>query len=62
MKKSILNLGKTLNKEQQQKINGGFSNDCPTLDFFCDSLEQCCDLYPYKDSFPHCMPQCNFGS
>ncbi|MGG8497129.1 hypothetical protein ACQY1Q_11980 [Tenacibaculum sp. TC6] len=30
MKKQILDLGKTLNREEQKQINGGFS--CPTYD------------------------------
>ncbi|WP_299620480.1 hypothetical protein [uncultured Tenacibaculum sp.] len=29
MKKSILNLGKALNKQQQQEISGGFGATCP---------------------------------
>ncbi|CAM1342476.1 hypothetical protein [Tenacibaculum amylolyticum] len=45
MKKAILNLGKKLNKIDQQQINGGFGNNCPTIDFICDELTNtgCCD-------------------
>ncbi len=36
MKKTILNLGKTLNKTEQQSINGGFGIYCgPEI---CDNL------------------------
>ncbi|CAL2104707.1 conserved protein of unknown function [Tenacibaculum sp. 190130A14a] len=28
MKKSILNLGKSLNKAEQKAVNGGFGNTC----------------------------------
>ena len=31
MKKSILNLGQALNKEEQRKINGGRRGGCDTL-------------------------------
>ena len=30
MKKSILNLGKVLNKSKQKEINGGWKNQCDT--------------------------------
>ncbi|WP_442264471.1 hypothetical protein ACSIGC_08845 [Tenacibaculum sp. ZS6-P6] len=44
MKKSISTLGKVLNKDTQKKINGGFGNNCPTIDFLCDDLTDtgCC--------------------
>ncbi len=53
MKKSLLAIGKVLNKEAQKQINGGFSQDCPTLDFICDD-SSCCYLF---ERFPtHCIP------
>lgn len=35
MKKSILNIGKALNKAQQKSINGGGTNDC-TIPSVCE--------------------------
>ncbi|MGG6231608.1 hypothetical protein [Tenacibaculum sp. SDUM215027] len=50
MKKSILNIGKSLNKEKQKLINGGSTpvglcdseNSCPT-GYYCEGI------YCYKD-------------
>jgi len=41
MKKSILNLGKALNKADQKKINGGFA--------FCDANGACPSGYVCQD-------------
>ncbi|CAL2088485.1 hypothetical protein [Tenacibaculum sp. 190524A05c] len=41
MKKSILNLGKTLSKEAQKTVTGGFSDTC-TAHFECQGAFQLC--------------------
>ncbi len=50
MKKSILNLGKTLNKTEQKNINGGSDN--PINSCKCDSRTG-----KYYD--PHCGSTCH---
>ncbi|RLJ97807.1 hypothetical protein [Tenacibaculum discolor] len=40
MKKLILNLGKTLNKAEQQKINGGYGIPVGDSDGECDQESQ----------------------
>ncbi|CAL2104709.1 conserved protein of unknown function [Tenacibaculum sp. 190130A14a] len=51
MKKSILNLGKALNRENQKRINGGF---IPTLYQFCCTRTQgfWISNYPFIASDP----------
>ena len=51
MKKSIFNIGKALDKNTQKKINGGFGNNCPTIDFLCDDNTGagCCE-YVFLDN------------
>lgn len=60
MKKSILKLGKELNKIDQQQINGGFGYNCPTIDFICDEHELtntgCCD---YEFTNNKCILVCD---
>ena len=55
MKKSILNLGKALNKAEQKEINGGKHEsclthvDCPAGQGCCPELELC-----FRDDYPRC--------
>lgn len=55
MKKSLLSLGKVLTKNAQKQINGGFSQDCPTVDFICDNVS-CCYLFRDTTSI-QCIPE-----
>ena len=41
MKKSILNLGKELNKKEQKKINGGLSDGFPVISPCWHTLDFC---------------------
>ncbi|WP_442267175.1 hypothetical protein ACSIGC_05645 [Tenacibaculum sp. ZS6-P6] len=43
MKKSILNLGKALNKVEQKTINGGFGpiRYCKNIGGYCDPMHIC---------------------
>lgn len=43
MKKSILNLGKSLNKKQQKKINGGLGIRCYRSED-CRGSSDCCNF------------------
>lgn len=65
MLKNISNLGKALNKTEQQEINGGVSAGCPgwvyieaidTCVFTECYFEDCLDEYGERDPFPH--PDC----
>jgi len=38
MKKSILNLGKALNKSEQKKVNGGYGNCPQNCEYFSDTV------------------------
>ncbi len=42
MKKSILSIGKTLNKTEQQSVNGGLNNSCGGFgSYYVSNCNQC---------------------
>ena len=54
MKKSILNLGKTLNKVEQKSINGGTGEKC-WLGYKYGIIDECGDCVdPARPYFPSC--------
>ena len=65
MKKSILNIGKALNKVEQKEINGGRARGC-NCDSECGSGSHCCNHRCYSltaVNYPtnNCPPMyCNY--
>jgi hypothetical protein len=59
MKKSILNLGKALQRKEQKQINGGTNTNCLSIDneFECNNTRTCqwsgCYCAP---NYPHLAP------
>lgn len=65
MKKAILNLGEVLNKNEQQKINGGIG-ECDTLYFgitesYCQILGGNYIIRPHGNRCLVTNPGCNTG-
>ncbi|MCF2875524.1 MULTISPECIES: hypothetical protein [unclassified Tenacibaculum] len=59
MKKSILNLGKALNKADQKAINGGmFGNECPCSSDYIVYSDGSCSYVSNNPGFPfRCFSQ-----
>lgn len=55
MKKSILNLGKTINKSEQKTINGGFGSRICSGDFINHSTGECGCYCSYDIESKLCM-------
>ncbi len=57
MKKSILNLGKALNKAEQKTVNGGKTQDlCTNCGYYTPNMMTCFSLTRGRYDVP-CIPQ-----